>query len=375
MKIGIICYPTYGGSGIVATKLGNELAKKNKQIHFISSSKPPLLNIKLPNIFFHQVKIYSYPLFQYIPYGISLFSTITEITKKYDLDILHVHYAIPHAYHACIAKINLKEKGKYLPLITTLHGTDITILGKHPAYKNGVEFSINNSDYITAVSDNLKKKTLELFKIKKEIITIPNFIHHNNYKNKHTYIRDIFAKKNEKILIHVSNLRPIKRVTDVVEIFKRVEKIIQCKLIIIGEGPEIEKIKHLIQIYNLTNKVRLLGIINKLYKILYIADVFLLPSQLESFGLAALEAMSNSVPVISTNIGGLPEVITHGFSGFLEKVGDIESMSNRVIELLSNEKKLKKFKKNAYIDSKRFSKKNIIPKYQNLYKIALNKNK
>lgn len=373
MKIGIICYPTYGGSGIVATQLGTELAKENKQVHFISSSKPVLLKISLPNIFFHQVQVYSYPLFKYIPYGIALFSTITEVAKKHDLDILHVHYAIPHAYHACIAKIMLKTQGKYLPLITTLHGTDITILGKHPSYKNGIEFSINHSDYITSVSDNLKKNTLEILNINKEIITIPNFIDHNINIKKKTYIRDFFAKKNEKILIHVSNLRPIKRVTDVIEIFKRVEKKIQAKLIIVGEGPEIENIKHLIQLYKLKNKVKLLGIINKLYKILYIADLFLLPSKLESFGLAALEAMSNSVPVISSNTGGLPEVITHGFSGFLEKVGDVESMSKRAIELLSNEDKLKKFKENAYIDSQRFSKQNIIPKYKKLYEKALKK--
>lgn len=371
MKIGIVCYPTYGGSGIIATKLGTELAKENKQIHFISSSKPVLLNITFPNIFFHQVKVYSYPLFKYIPYGIALFSTITEVVKKYDLDIIHVHYAIPHAYHACIATKILKEQGKFLPLITTLHGTDITILGKNPAYKNGIEFSINNSDYITSVSNSLKKNTLEIFNINKEIITIPNFIDHNINKKKTIYIRDFFAKQNEKILIHVSNLRPIKRVTDVIEIFKRVEKKINSKLIIIGEGPEISNIKHLIQLYKLKNKVKLLGIMNQLYKILYIADLFLLPSKLESFGLAALEAMSNSVPVISTNTGGLPEVITHGFSGFLEKVGDIKSMSDRAIELLSDENKLKQFKKNAYIDSQRFSTKIIIPKYKTLYEKAL----
>lgn len=371
MKIGIICYPTYGGSGIVATELGAELAKQGNQIHFISSSKPARLNLYLPNIFFHQVQIKSYPLFKYIPYGIALSSKIVEVTKKYNLDLIHVHYAVPHAYHAYIAKQILKEQNKNLPIITTLHGTDITLVGRHPSYKHGVEFSINHSDYITSVSDNLKNKTMKIFNISKEIITIPNFIDHELYKKEKPCIRHLFAEKDEKILIHVSNLRSVKRVTDVVEIFHKVQKKIKSKLIIIGEGPEIEKTEQLIQHYKLNRKVKLLGKINNLHKILSISDLFLLPSELESFGLAALEAMTSYVPVISSNIGGLPEVITHGFSGFLENVSDITSMSERAIELLSNKRKLEYFKRNAYEDSKRFSKEKIVPKYISIYKNAL----
>lgn len=370
MKIGIICYPTYGGSGIVATELGIELAKQKNQVHFISSSQPTRLDIIFSNIFFHQVQVKSYPVFEHLPYGIALSSKIVDVTKKYDLDLIHVHYAIPYAYHAYIAKQILKEKGKNLPIITTLHGTDITLVGKHPSYKHGVEFSINHSDCVTSVSDNLKNHTIDIFNIKNEIITIPNFIDHNHnvYKKKISSIRHLFAKENEKIIIHVSNLRPVKRVTDVIEIFEKIQKKVKSKLIIVGEGVGMENIEQLIEHYKLKDKVKLLGNINKLNHILCISDLFLLPSKLESFGLAALEAMSNSVPVISSNTGGLPEVITHGFSGFLENVGDVESMSNRAIELLSDEVRLKQFKKNAYEDSKRFSKEKVIPKYISLYK-------
>lgn len=368
MKIGIVCYPTYGGSGILATELGVQLAKEGSQVHFISSSKPARLNIDLSRIFFHQVQVKSYPLFEYIPYGIALSSTIVEVTKKYNLDLIHVHYAIPHAYHAYIAKKILKEKGKHLPVITTLHGTDITLVGRHPSYKHGVEFSINHSDYVTSVSNNLKISTINIFNIKKEIVTIPNFIDHEKYKNKKSSIRHLFANINEKILIHVSNLRPVKRVTDVIKIFEKVQKKIKCKLIIIGEGSEISNVRKLIEYYKLNNQVKLLGNVNNLYEVLSISDIFLLPSELESFGLAALEAMATSIPVIATNVGGLPEVVTQGFSGFLENVADIDSMSKRVIELLSNDKKLNQFKKNAYIDSKRFSKEKIITKYISVYK-------
>ena len=349
MNIGIVCYPTYGGSGIVATELGMELALQNNNIHFISSSIPARLDVTLPNIYFHQVQIKSYPLFEYIPYGIAL-STL-----------------IPHAYHAFLAKQILAEDGIKLPIVTTLHGTDITLVGNHPSYKSAVEFSINKSDAVTSVSDDLKKVTYEIFNIKKEIVVIPNFIDNELYKKKVPCIRRNFAEDDEKILIHVSNLRPVKRVTDVVEIFNLVLKQVKSKLIIVGEGPEIEKIEYLINLYQLHDKVRMLGKINQLHEILCISDVFILPSELESFGLAALEAMASSVPVVTSDAGGLSEVNLNGFSGFIEKVGDVQAMANRVIELLTDENKLSLFKLQAKEQALKFDKKLIIPKYLELY--------
>jgi N-acetyl-alpha-D-glucosaminyl L-malate synthase BshA len=367
MNIGIVCYPTYGGSGIVATELGMELALQNNNIHFISSSIPARLDVTLPNIYFHQVQIKSYPLFEYIPYGIALSTLIVEITKNYQLDLLHVHYAIPHAYHAFLAKQILAEDGMKLPIVTTLHGTDITLVGNHPSYKSAVEFSINKSDVVTSVSDDLKKVTYETFNIKREIVVIPNFIDNELYKKKVPCIRRNFAEDDEKILIHVSNLRPVKRVTDVVEIFNLVLKQVKSKLIIVGEGPEIEKIEYLINLYQLHDKVRMLGKINQLHEILCISDVFILPSELESFGLAALEAMASSVPVVTSDAGGLSEVNLNGFSGFIEKVGDVQAMANRVIELLTDENKLSLFKLQAKEQALKFDKKLIIPKYLELY--------
>lgn len=371
MNIGIISHPSYGGSGIVATELGMALADKNHKIHFISYSKPVRLNINSNNIFFHKVYIQSYPLFEYIPYGIALASKIVKVVKTYNLNLIHIHYAIPHSYDAYIAKKILKEEGIHIPIITTLHGSDVNIIGKNPIYKDSVEFSINHSDYITSVSNSLKNDTLKIFNIKKEIIIIPNFIDHNKCMNKNISIRNLYAQKDEKILIHISNLRPIKRVLDLIKIFRKVLKKIKSTLIIIGEGPEFNNLKKIIKFYNLNEKVKLLGNINNLFSILSISDLFLLPSELESFGLGALEAMSHSIPVICSNIGGLSEVVTNKYSGFLEKVGDIDSMAKRSIELLSNQTKLSKFKRNAYIDSQRFQKKKILPKYIKLYQVAL----
>ena len=329
MKIGILCYPTYGGSGIVATELGMSLANKGYEVHFISSALPARLDITNPNIFFHKVNVQTYPLFQYQPYDIALSSMIYLVVNLYKLDLLHAHYAIPYAYAAFTAKQMLKEEGKDIPLVTTLHGTDITLVGQHPSYKHAVEFSINQSDAITSVSESLKKDTLQFFNIKKEIQVITNFIDNSVFIKKSDCERKQFADSDEKILIHVSNLRPVKRVEEVLEIFKNVQKKINSKLVIIGEGPDMEKVNQFLEENpDLINKVRLLGKVNDLYRILQLSDVFLLPSEQESFGLAALEAMAAETPVISSNAGGIPEVNIQGETGFLAEIGNVEAMSN-----------------------------------------------
>lgn len=372
MKIGILCYPTYGGSGIVATELGMSLANKGYEVHFISSALPARLDITNPNIFFHKVNVQTYPLFQYQPYDIALSSMIYRVVNLYKLDLLHAHYAIPYAYAAFTAKQMLKEEGKDIPLVTTLHGTDITLVGQHPSYKHAVEFSINQSDTITSVSESLKKDTLQFFNIKKEIEVITNFIDNSDFPEKLNCQRSQFAKPDEKILIHVSNLRPVKRVEEVLEIFKNVQKKIKSMLIIIGEGPDMEKVNQFLEEQpHLINKVRLLGRVNDLYKILQLSDVFLLPSEQESFGLAALEAMAAGTPVISSNAGGIPEVNIQGETGFLAEIGNVEAMSNYTIKLLSDEKLLTQMKKNAKDQALKFDLKNILPLYEKMYESTL----
>ncbi len=372
MKIGILCYPTYGGSGIVATELGMALADKGYEVHFISSALPARLDITNPNIFFHKVNVQTYPLFQYQPYDIALSSMIYRVVNLYKLDLLHAHYAIPYAYAAFTAKQMLKEEGKDIPLVTTLHGTDITLVGQHPSYKHAVEFSINQSDTITSVSESLKKDTLQLFKITKEIKVITNFIDNDEFKIKTDCQRRQFATDDEKILIHVSNLRPVKRVEDVLQIFKNVNKKVKSKLIIIGEGPDMEIINQFLEEHpDLIGKVRLLGKVNDLYKILQLSDVFLLPSEQESFGLAALEAMAAETPVISSNAGGIPEVNIQGETGYLAEIGNVEAMSNYTIKLLSDENLLATMKKNAKEQALRFDLKNILPLYEKMYEETL----
>ena len=373
MKIGILCYPTYGGSGIVATELGMSLANKGYEVHFISSALPARLDITNPNIFFHKVNVQTYPLFQYQPYDIALSSMIYRVVNLYKLDLLHAHYAIPYAYAAFTAKQMLKEEGKDIPLVTTLHGTDITLVGQHPSYKHAVEFSINQSDAITSVSESLKKDTLQFFNIKKEIQVITNFIDNSVFIKKSDCERKQFADSDEKILIHVSNLRPVKRVEEVLEIFKNVQKKINSKLVIIGEGPDMEKVNQFLEENpDLINKVRLLGKVNDLYRILQLSDVFLLPSEQESFGLAALEAMAAETPVISSNAGGIPEVNIQGETGFVAEIGNVEAMSNYTIKLLSDEKLLVQLKKNAKEQALRFDLKNILPIYEKMYETTLN---
>ena len=368
MKIGILCYPTYGGSGIVATELGMSLANKGYEVHFISSNLPARLDITNPNIFFHKVNVQTYPLFQYQPYDIALSSMIYRVVNLYKLDLLHAHYAIPYAYAAFTAKQMLKEEGKDIPLVTTLHGTDITLVGQHPSYKHAVEFSINQSDTITSVSESLKKDTLQIFNIKKEIKVITNFIDNTEFDDFNECSRRQFATDDEKILIHVSNLRPVKRIEDVLEIFKDVEKHVKSKLIIIGEGPDMEKVNEFLEENpHLISKIRLLGKVNDLYRILQLSDLFLLPSEQESFGLAALEAMAAKTPVISSNAGGIPEVNIQGETGYLAEIGNVKAMSNYAIKLLSNDDLLKEMKNNAKKQAIKFDLKNILPLYEQMY--------
>jgi len=376
MKIGILCYPTYGGSGIVATELGMLLAEKGYEIHFISSSKPARLDMTIPNIYFHKVYVEAYPLFKHQPYDIALTSMIYHVVKTYHLDVIHAHYAIPYAYAAFTAKQMLKDDNIYTPLITTLHGTDITLVGQHPTYKKAVEFSINESDYVTSVSASLKEDTLKNFEIKKEIQVITNFIDNSEFNHLNICHREQLAEDDEKILIHVSNLRPVKRIQDVLEIFRQVNKEIPSKLIIIGEGPEAERVHSFQEEHpEMIPKIKLLGKVSQFYSILRCADVFLLPSEKESFGLAALEAMAAETPVISSNAGGIPEVNIHGKTGFCANVGDVDQMAKYALEILKNEDLLKEMKKNARINALRFDIGNIIPLYENLYEEAVAKNK
>ena len=368
MKIGILCYPTYGGSGIVATELGMSLAQKGYEVHFISSELPARLDMTQSNIFFHKVNVQVYPLFRHQPYDIALSSMIYQVACRYQLDVLHAHYAIPYAYAAFMAKQMLKEKGKDLPLITTLHGTDITLVGQHPSYKQAVEFSINQSDALTSVSESLKQDTLSVFEIKKQINVIPNFIDDRHFEQCVTCLRKQFAEDDEKILVHISNLRPVKRIQDVLEVFKLVNKKVSSKLIIVGEGPEMEKIDSFLVDYPaFIDKIKIMGKQNDLRAVLTHADVFLLPSEKESFGLAALEAMAAATPIISSNTGGIPEVNIHEKTGFLADVGDVEKMAEYGVKLLTDESLLNEMKKTAKEVAKTFDYKRVIPMYENLY--------
>ena len=371
-KIGILCYPTYGGSGIVATELGMTLANKGYEIHFISDHLPARLEMTNPNIFFHKVNLQFYPLFQYQPYDIALSSMIYRVVSLYRLDLLHVHYAIPYAYAAFMAKQMLREEGNDSPLVTTLHGTDITLVGQHPSYKCAVQFSINQSDKITTVSESLRKDTLQFFNINKDIQVINNFIDNELFIRCTKCDRSQFATPEEKILIHTSNLRPIKRIGDVLQIFKNVNSKIPSKLVIIGEGPDMEIVTEFLEINpDLIDRIRLLGKTKDLYKILELSDLFLLPSSQESFGLAALEAMAAYTPIVSSNAGGIPEVNIDGETGFLANVGDVDKMSADAIKILSDENLLQRMKENAKKQAIRFDIKNIIPQYETMYEQVL----
>ena len=375
MKIGIVCYPTFGGSGVVATELGMALADKGHEVHFITYNQPVRLDFISHHLHFHQVLLEEYPLFQYQPYELALSSKIVEVVEKYKLNVLHVHYAIPHAYAAYMAKQMLIEKGISVKVVTTLHGTDITLVGSHPTYKTAVEFSINNSDVVTAVSNDLKKTTNRLFKIKNDIQVIYNFIDTQKYDKAHQQKcnRAAIAKPDERILTHVSNFRPVKRVEDVIKVFYEVHKEIPSKLLLIGEGPERSKAENLVNKLKISNDVLFLGNSSEVTKILCYSDIFLLPSQTESFGLAALEAMAARTPVISTNTGGLPEVNIHGKTGYLSDLGDVTEMANNAISILKNQETLEMFKQNAKEHTKRFSLDNILPIYEDIYKSCYKK--
>ena len=372
MKIAIVCYPTFGGSGVIATELGMSLAKKGHVIHFISYKRPVRLDLDDENIFFHEVHVPKYPLFHYQPYELALSSMLVELVKLYQIDLLHVHYAIPHAYAACMAKHMLLEQGIKIPLVTTLHGSDITLVGSHPFYKPAVTYSINNSDLITTVSKSLQKDTFSFFNIHKEIRIIPNFINVSYYNSiKIDCNRNDYASDGEMIISHVSNFRPVKRVLDVIESFNKISKIIPSKLMMIGDGPDKTKAEKLAYEYGLLDKVKFLGKTQEVAEILCFSDLMILPSQTESFGLAALEAMISSTPVISTNSGGLPELNVHGKTGFLVEIGDIDAISKYSVKILSDKKALIKMKKEANLHSIKYDINLVIPLYEKTYQRAL----
>src|ERR1035437_8493262 len=350
MKIGIVCYPTFGGSGVVATELGKALAAKGHQVHFITYSQPVRLDFFSENLFYHEVSVSDYPLFEYQPYELVLSSKLVDVVKHEKLDLLHVHYAIPHASAAYMAKQILASQGINIPFITTLHGTDITLVGKDPSFEPVITFAINQSNAVTAVSESLKKDTYINFpNIKKDIHVIPNFICLDEYNFTDVKChKRIYAPHGERVLIHVSNFRKVKRVDDVLRVFDKVRKQIPAKLILVGDGPERANIEKLCRELNTCDEIKLLGKIVNPEQVLSIADLFLLPSETESFGLAALEAMAAKVPVISSNSGGLPEVNKNGFSGYLCNVGDVDDMAEKAIHILKDETTLDKFKHNAY---------------------------
>ncbi|MCM4167312.1 N-acetyl-alpha-D-glucosaminyl L-malate synthase [Arenibacter antarcticus] len=372
MKIAIVCYPTFGGSGVVATELGIALANRGHEIHFITYRQPVRLEQLSNKIHFHEVNVPEYPLFHYQPYELALSSKLVDTIKLYGIELLHVHYAIPHAYAGYMAKKMLEEEGIYVPMVTTLHGTDITLVGKHPFYKPAVTFSINKSDVVTSVSENLKQSTLELFDIKKEIEVVPNFIDKRKYGMQFTDCqRSLMATDEERIITHISNFRKVKRIMDVIHIFHKVQNKIPAKLVMVGEGPEKEEAEQLCIDLGISNKVIFLGNSNEIDRILCFSDLFLLPSETESFGLAALEAMINHVAVISSNTGGIPEVNRHGVTGYLSDVGNVDEMAENALKILSDDVTLEKFKTNAANAALDFDILKVLPLYEAIYEKAL----
>ncbi len=368
MRLGIVCYPTFGGSGVLATELGKALANKNHQVHFITYQQPVRLSGFNANIFYHEVRVPTYPLFDYPPYETALASTMVDVILNNQLDLLHVHYAIPHASAAYMAKKILEKQGIKIPVITTLHGTDITLVGKDKTYAPVVTFSINESDAITAVSNNLRDETYKFFKIEKEIEVIHNFVDVQRFQRKPLdAFKKVIAPNGERILMHASNFRKVKRVQDVVKIFAQVNKVIPSKLLFVGDGPERPGAESLGRELGIFDEIRFVGKQEQMEDILAVADLFLLTSEYESFGLAALEAMAAGVPVISTNAGGLTEINENGKTGYLSDVGDVDTMSKQAISILTNEQTLQQFKQQASKHAALFDIKNIIPKYEQLY--------
>ncbi len=376
MKIGIVCYPTFGGSGVVATELGLGLAKKGHQIHFVTYKRPARLTEFHENIYYHEVGEVSYPLFEYAPYDTALTSKLVDVVQFENLDILHVHYAIPHATVAYLAKKILLASGKYLPFITTLHGTDITLVGNDQSFAPVVQFSMNKSDGITAVSQFLKDRTTQSFRLEKDIRVIYNFIDFSRFKKSDKdHFRKAIAPDGEKIVMHTSNFRKVKRVEDVVRIFAEVVNEVPAKLLMVGDGPERRHCEDLCRSLGICNHIRFLGKQDAVEELLALSDLFLLPSSNESFGLAALEAMACEVPVVSSNVGGLPEVNIHGETGFLSEVGDIQSMAKDAINLLSNDDLHKSFSQQAYAHAKQFDIDIVLPQYENFYQEVMEESK
>jgi len=376
MKIGIVCYPTFGGSGVVATELGKALADNGHQVHFITYNQPARLDFFSENLFYHEVSVSKYPLFDYPPYELALASRLVDVVRFEKLDILHVHYAIPHASAAFMAKQILLTYGIYIPVVTTLHGTDITLVGKDRTYKPVVTFSINKSDGVTAVSEHLKRDTYEFFEIENDIKVIPNFIDLNRFSLKaKDHFKKAIAPEGEKILVHTSNFRKVKRTEDVVRIFAKVLEKIPSKLLMVGDGGERSDCEQLCRDLGVGDDVRFLGKQDAIEEILSVADLFLMPSQSESFGLAALEAMACKVPVISSNAGGLPELNLDGVTGFLKDVGDVQGMADSAIYILENEARLNTFKENALARAKEFDLAKILPQYESYYVEVIEKSK
>lgn len=368
MRIGIVLYPTFGGSGVLATELGKALAKNGHQVHFISYSQPARLEAFVENIFYHEVYIPQYPLFQHAPYETALAGKMVEIVKSNQLELMHVHYAIPHASAALLAKMILKEEGIHMPVVTTLHGTDITLVGREASYEPVVTWSINQSDAVTAVSDSLVRDTLNHFAVKRPIRMIPNFIDFERFNKKpRQHFKDLIAPNNERIIVHTSNFRKVKRVEDVVRIFDIIQNKIPAKLLLIGDGPERSNIEKVCRELGVCNKVTFLGKQEAIEEILSICDLFILPSESESFGLSALEAMACEVPVISTNTGGLPEVNIHGVTGFLSNIGDYQDMAANALQLLQNDTLLVQFRKNALNQAKKFDLNRVLNQYIAVY--------
>jgi N-acetyl-alpha-D-glucosaminyl L-malate synthase BshA len=368
MKIGIVCYPTFGGSGVVATELGKALADRGHQVHFVTYNQPARLDLFSENLFYHEVSVSNYPLFDFPPYELALASRLVDVVRFEKLDILHVHYAIPHASAAFMAKQILMTYGIYIPVVTTLHGTDITLVGKDRTFKPVVTFSINKSDGVTAVSEHLRNDTFNFFEIENDIRVIPNFIDLNRFNLKaKDHFKKAIAPSGEKIIVHTSNFRKVKRTPDVIKIFAEIVKKIPAKLLMVGDGGERSYCEQLARDLNVCDEVRFLGKQDAIEEILSVSDLFLMPSESESFGLAALEAMACKVPVISSNAGGLPELNIDGETGFLKDVGDVEGMAEKAIYILEDEERLKTFKENALIRAKVFDLATILPVYENYY--------
>jgi L-malate glycosyltransferase len=372
MKIGIVCYPTFGGSGVVATELGKALARKGHKVHFITYSQPVRLPSFTENIVYHEVSVSDYPLFDFQPYELVLSSRMVDVVKNEKLDLLHVHYAIPHASAAFMAKQILADQGISLPYITTLHGTDITLVGRDPSFEPVITFAINKSDAVTAVSESLKDDTFKYFHVNRGIEVIPNFICLEDYgQATKDCQRHMFAPHGEKIIVHVSNFRKVKRVEDVLRVFDKVRKKIPAKLILVGDGPERGNIEKLCRELSTCEDIHSIGKVLNPAQVLSIADLFILPSETESFGLAALEAMASHVPVISTNTGGLPEVNINGVTGFTSNVGDVEEMAANALKILETEDSLRRFKDAAHAQAQKFDIKKILPLYEALYERVL----